>query len=113
MCSIRNHSAATTLLALIVLLGAGGCQFARNEAPKMNLNQSPLIADEAMQRRDWDRSPANYANGDPLAGPDLVVLEPAGPDLVQRASDPMTALVNAIISPVTTVITPPWKDMVY
>ena len=66
-----------------------------------------------MQRRDWDRTSAYYANGDTVAGPTLVVVEPAGPDLVQRISDPATATANAIMAPVTTVLSPPWKNVVY
>jgi hypothetical protein len=79
----------------------------------MNLNQSPLIVDEAMQKRDWDRSSVMYANGDTLAGPDLIVIESAGPEWLQRGTDPAVSTVNNAITPVTTVLSPPWKDMVY
>jgi len=113
MCSTRNRSIATPLHALALLGVMTGCQFASNKPPKMNLNQSPLIVDEAMQRRDWDRTTINYANGDTLAGPDLVWIEVAGPEFIQRVTDPAISLVNDLSTPVTTIITPPWKDMVY
>jgi len=111
MCLTRRR-----LVGVVGLMGvalAGGCKFASNQPPKMNLDQTPLIVDEAMQRRDWDRTPAYYANGDTVAGPTLVVFEPSGPDLVQRVSDPMTAVTNGIMAPVTFFLSPPWKDMVY
>jgi hypothetical protein len=102
-----------SLAGLVALSLVGGCRFASNEAPKMNLDQTPLIVDEAMQRRDWDRTPAYYANGDTVAGPNLVVVEGTGPDVVQRVTDPTASVTNAIIAPATFILSPPWKDMVY
>jgi hypothetical protein len=112
MCSTRNRSIAT-FLSLALLGAMTGCQFASSKPPKMNLNESPMIVYESMQRSDWDRTNINYANGDTLAGPDLVWIESAGPEFLQRVTDPAFSLVNDVSTPVTTVITPPWKVMVY
>jgi hypothetical protein len=91
----------------------GGCKFHRNDPPRMNLNQSPLIVDEAMQKRDWERSTVQYANGDTIAGPHLIVVESAGPAWLQRVTDPAVSTANNVAIPATTILSPPWKDVIY
>ncbi len=112
MCSTHNRSIAFLALLAVTLL-LGGCKFHKNDPPRMNLHQSPLIVDEAMQRRDWDRATVQYANGDTVAGPNLVVIEPAGPAFVQRLSDPAVSTANNVITPITTIISPPWNNVIY
>jgi len=111
MCSIRKAAiiAAGMLWACVL----GGCQFAVNRPVNANLDHSTLIVDEAMQRRDWDRSVARYANGDTIAGPDLIVIESTGPTWLQRVTDPAISSINDGMVPVTTVLDPPWKDRIY
>ena len=111
MCLTRSR--LVSFVGLVALSLVGGCRFASNEAPKMNLDQTPLIVDEAMQKRDWDRTPAYYANGDTVAGPNLVVVEGTGGDFAQRLTDPTASVANAIMAPATFILSPPWKDMVY
>ena len=106
-------SRLVSFAGMVALSLVGGCRFASNEAPKMNLDQTPLIVDEAMQKRDWDRTPAYYANGDTVAGPNLVVVEGTGGDFAQRLTDPTASVANAIMAPATFILSPPWKDMVY
>ena len=112
MCSIRKAGVAAMAMGL-AMSGVVGCQFHSDKPPKMNLNQSPLIVDEAMQKRDWDRTTIQYANGDTIAGPHLIVIESAGPAWLQRGTDPGISTVNNAITPITTVIMPPWKDVTY
>ena len=45
-----------------------GCQGIDREQPPAPVNDTPLVVDEAMQIRDWDRSTNYYANGATVAG---------------------------------------------
>lgn len=110
MCSTRKRTAA---IAGLLFLTAAGCQTTVNRPAKADLDTTPLVVDEAMQKRDWDRSVAYYANGDTLAGPDLTVIETTAPDPYQRVLDPVVATINDSITPVTTILFPPWKDVIY
>lgn len=55
-----------------VMLTLAGCQGNPYEragnSPPEPLNAEPLVVDEAMQIRDWNRVTALYANGDTAAG---------------------------------------------
>ncbi|HEX8524349.1 MAG TPA: hypothetical protein VF669_18990 [Tepidisphaeraceae bacterium] len=108
MFSIRKGAVAALALAAVA-----GCRTTVNSAQKADLNTTPLVVDEAMQKRDWDRSVAHYANGDTLAGPSLIVIETSAPDPYQRLADPVVNIVNDAMIPVTTILFPPWKDVIY
>ena len=103
------------MLAVAVLaMGIGaGCQTHVNAPTKADLNLTPLVVDESMQKRDWNRSVAEYGNGATVAGPDLIVIESAGPEALQRMTDPAISSANDTITPITTVFFPPWKDVIY
>jgi hypothetical protein len=111
MCSIRK--CGLVIIAPLAVVALGGCRYNVNRPVKADLNQTPLVVDEAMQKRDWDRSVARYANGATIAGPDLIVLENTTPDPVMRVSDPVISVVNDSLVPITTVLFPPWKDVIY
>ena len=104
-----------TLLAVCVvgMLSVVGCRTRVNSSTRAELNTPPLIVDEAMQKRDFDRMVVQYQNGDTMAGPDLVVIENTAPDPYSRVTDPVVSIVNDSIVPVTTVLSPPWKDVIY
>jgi hypothetical protein len=97
----------------LMALAAAGCQTTVNSPVHAELNRKPLIVDPAMQQRDWDRMVTHYANGDTLAGPDLVVIRSDAPDPYQRFFDPLVSATNDVMIPVTTVLNPPWKDVIY
>ena len=118
MCSTRNLAALTrpALFALgaLALVGAG-CQRV-GKAPVATINDAPLVVDEGMQAREWDRSTVYYANGDVVAGPNGRVFETtADVDKGFRGAivDPALSVANLVILPVTMVINPPWNDVTY
>ncbi len=110
MYSIRKCGMLGITLAA---LATAGCQTTVNHAVQADLNRKPLIVDEAMQHRDWDRMVNHYANGNTIAGPDLVVIQTDAPEPYQRFFDPAVSAINDTIIPVTTVLDPPWKDVIY
>lgn len=72
MCSTRNHTHGSfrrlvTLACAALASGIVGCQ---QTVPPMTtqLNKEPLVIDEAVQKRDWDRTPCYYANGTTISG---------------------------------------------
>jgi hypothetical protein len=73
---LKQQSAARTGIKLLLGAGAlwsavgatGGCT--RNSRPNPDAyNDTPLIVDEAMQRREWDPTLATYPSGDTVASP--------------------------------------------
>jgi hypothetical protein len=111
MCSIRKFG--FLIVAPLSMAALAGCQLNVNRPIKADLNQTPLVVDEAMQKRDWDRSVARYANGDTIGGPHLIVLQNTTPDPWMRVTDPVISVINDSLVPITTVLAPPWKDVIY
>ncbi|HEY8667306.1 MAG TPA: hypothetical protein VIL86_11605 [Tepidisphaeraceae bacterium] len=66
MCSIRKMIVAGAAF-LAAGVGGGGCQRVTNQTP-VRLNDRPLVVDEAMQRRNWELTDAEYPNGAVRAG---------------------------------------------
>jgi hypothetical protein len=54
--------------AAAMVVGAMGCQPITRTQPPAPVNDTPLVVDEAMQLRDWERSTNYYANGATIAG---------------------------------------------
>ena len=113
MCLIRN---SIKLLSLPVIgLALVGCQRTQ-PAPVVALNQEPMLVDEAMQQREWDRSTAVYQNGDTVAGFTGRRYEPK-PEFTEgyagRLVDAAVGLGNTVILPFTMLQTPPWKGVSY
>src|SRR5215218_6143979 len=97
MFSTRNRTRSISILSLGMLASASlfvatGCQ--RTQPPRPDrLNDAPLVVDEAMQIRDWDRSTATYANGGVVAGAARITFEPTGNSrLTYVAADPVIGL---------------------
>ena len=63
MFSTRKFVIGASLLTAATMLG---CQAKVPEGVE-RLNNAPLIVDEAMQKREWDRSTSYYPNGDTVA----------------------------------------------
>src|SRR5690242_1233387 len=112
MCSIRNGVRAFVLwgLAAAGAILAGGCQ--ANVPPSQErLNNAALLVDEAMQKRDWDRSVAYYANGDTVAGGTGYMFQTHEtiPDPYRRVVDPAVTTGNIVALPVGVFVNTPFK----
>ena len=114
MCSIHKTLRFALFGCALAAVG-GGCQFAHRQTPVADVSTTPLLIDEAMQRRDFERSTAWYANGDVVAGPDgktFQTTSSVNPEL-QRVMDPAVAFTNVAAEPFYTVVRPPTKVVVY
>lgn len=67
MCSTRNAGCMALALGL-GLAALTGCQSKVPPATASPVNTTPLIIDDAMQQRDWERSTSYYASGATIAG---------------------------------------------
>jgi len=107
--------------AVILALGVGCSSSGSNSsswcpirkvqnAPPDELNDSPLVVDGAMQLRDWQRAPAQYANGDTPAGPTEFPYEPKWnqPGWVYPVVETPLFVGQGIFMPITMIFTPPW-----
>ena len=114
MCFSSNakKSAAFTGLAVALL---GGCQKVEPMPQADVLQSTPLVIDEAMQKREWPRQTVYYQNGDTLAGPTLYPFEPAGdlPDWQYLIMDDLVYLGNTVLLPFSFFVTPPWSSVQY
>jgi hypothetical protein len=105
-------SGAAVVASAVPLFLATGCQRIEPPAPD-RLNDSPLIVDEAMQIRDWNRSVAYYGNGNTVAGSTRLTFEPKDDDRLNYAADPLIGLGNFVIIPFTYFYTPPFTKVEY
>ena len=109
MSSTRNlpkiASAAFAALACAGLVVSTGCQRIPPNRP-VALNDEPLVVDEAMQIRDWDRSTAYYGNGNTVAGATRLRFQPKDDRRLNYAADPLIGLANFAIIPFTYFKTP-------
>lgn len=117
MCSIRNRAFRTLSLPLagFAVIAAAGCQRVQ-PAPVVPLNNAPMVVDEAMQMRDWERSTVYYQNGDTVAGFNgrYYELKPKYQDgYVTRIGDPAVGITNVVLLPITMAMTPPWEAVRY
>jgi hypothetical protein len=102
MCSTLKPSVVKTLCLSLIGLIFVGCQRIQ---PGMadRINDTPLVVDEAMQRRDWDPSVVYYPNGAAIAGYGGASFEQNRriPDDFRRVTDPAIATGNILLLPVT------------
>lgn len=112
MCLIRK-----ALLGVMVVGGsvAGvGCQRV-GPPPSMLINDTPIVIDEAMQRRDWPQTTAEYANGVTVARPTGVYWEP-DPELPQTARAAIETplfLAHSLLLPFDMIWDPFWEEVAY
>lgn len=138
MSSTRNLPGSLLTGAAVVALATPlfltGCQRIRPVQPDA-LNDEPLVVDEAMQIRDWDRSTAYYASGAVVAGDPRTRLEPkyesrlvettdpatgatqvrqerTGDARINYVADPAIGLANFVMIPFTYFRTPPFTPVV-
>jgi hypothetical protein len=114
MYSTRNAKALAAL-SLGVLASAGmfsvvGCQRIEPPVPD-RLNNAPLLVDEAMQIRDFDRSTSVYANGGTVAGSPRLTFEPKDDSAVNYVVDPAIGLTNFVIIPFSYFWIPPFAKI--
>lgn len=105
-------SSAAVVASATPFLLTTGCQRVQPNEPVV-LNDAPLIVDEAMQIRDWDRSTSYYANGNTVAGARRVTFEPKRDDEWNYAADPLIGVGNFVIIPFTYFSTPPFTKVEY
>jgi len=115
MCSIRSGSVvAMMFVALAMMSAAAGCQGVSKHQPLSPVNNTPLVVDEAMQIRDWDRSTNYYANGATIAGGTAYCWETA--DWVnedhRRFVDAPVAVLNFVSMPVGLFVNSPFEKQV-
>ena len=120
MCSIRNGRRLTGVLvfaAAAIIAGTfvgTGCQ--RTVPPMVErLNNTPLVVDPAMQRREWEPSRAYYANGDTIAGGTgyMFHTHETLPPASLRVADPVMAAGNIALLPVGIFVNSPFKAQEY
>lgn len=115
------------MIGIAALAGAVGCQQTNDQVPDYHIvqqirntppepeNQTPLLVDDAMQLRDWDRSTAHYANGNTIAGPTGFLFEPRWnqPEWTYAALETPLFMVQTLASPLVLIVTPPWTPIMY
>ena len=110
----KLSKAAHIAVAATGLLSLFGCQMKQCETPALT-SHAPLVVDEAMEKRRWSISVAQYQNGATVGFPTGSVFQHrAGSPLWQETlSDTPIFLANALTMPFAYLITPPWSQMVY
>src|SRR5687768_10625841 len=111
MCSIRSGCVVALVLAA---LAVAGCQGIVPPPTRSPVNDSPLVVDEAMQLRDWERSTNYYANGATVAGGTGYVWqthEAVNPGHRRFVEAPV-AVLNIASMPVGVFINSPWERQV-
>jgi hypothetical protein len=112
-----------TLVAVggAVVMALSGCQgdsnpFARaRNTPPEPLNAEPLMVDEAMQLRDWNRVTALYASGDTAAGATgfPFTTRQDQPEWRYAALETPLFVFQAIALPVNLIIAGPTREIHY
>src|SRR4051794_23689414 len=114
MCSIRKQFVISAA-ALMSVSSLVGCQNISKPPAADEYNNSPLVIDEAMQRREWEAVNAPYESGDFVAGPTGFWYAPKddlGYTQRQLVESPMF-VGQVILLPYTLSVQPPWSDVVY
>ena len=109
--STRFFPRAAVVASATLFLLATGCQRTRPNSP-VALNDNPIVVDEAMEIRDWDRSTANYASGAVVAGAPRVTWEPKYDNRWNYVFDPAIGTANIVTVPFTYIWIPWGKTVV-
>src|SRR5688572_16554704 len=119
MYSIRNRGFVTRrmvagVLSALALSAAAGCQGVSRNQPLAPVNNTPLVVDEAMQVRDWDRSTNYYANGATVAGGTGYLWEVSDNANAghRRLLDAPVAVLNMVSMPVGVFVNSPFERQV-
>jgi hypothetical protein len=117
----RFTSTVPCTTTLVLTIALAGCQSFRSpvqriaNAPAGQLNDTPMIVDQAMQIRDWDRSSAYYTNTMFEAGSVGFLYEPRydNPGWSYAAIEPPLFAAQVVALPVTIWFPPPWAPVNY
>jgi hypothetical protein len=112
-CLERAKAGRLLLPLLAVTAGVGGCAQQQRQAP----TPPPLVVDEAMQRRDFERSVAYYPNGDTVAGVNRFPIR-SGTDVGENdyaaaLFDLGASIGQTIVLPFTYLFIPPFAPEVF
>jgi hypothetical protein len=107
----RNFPGRFVALALLAVVIAGCGTKSQQPTP------SPLVVDEAMQRREWERSVAPVPNGSTVSGynrfPLRTETQPEDNEYALAAYDVGASLAQTIALPFTYLFIPPFAKAVY
>jgi len=115
MCSRLSRTTARRLLLALLALSGGitGCAQPQQQAH----TPPPLVVDEAMQMRDFERSVAYYPNGDTVSGIDRFPIRSTHNEgdnqYASAAFDLAASLGQTIALPFTYLFVPPFTRGVY
>ena len=114
MYSTRKRRWTLVATCAFSLAASVGCQTVVGPTAE-RLNDKPLIVDEAMQKRDWDRTTAFYANGDTVAGGYgyMFRTHETIPDPYKRVVEPAMATANIALLPIGIFVNSPFSTEVY
>jgi hypothetical protein len=100
------------LLPGVLILG--GCQLQRHTPAPEPLNATPIKTDQAMEKRQWTPSPAQYVNDSVLTWPDYAPLQAVGlPYGLNYFSEPVLFIGNFGYIPAGVFIEPAWKEQIF
>ena len=112
--NLRFLSLAAVVASATPLLTGCGFQRTRNEVVVERLNDRPLIIDEAMQKRDFERSSAYYQKPTVVAGPTWLTFKgDEETEYTDLLTDPLIFLTNVVASPYQAVTNPQWEAVEY
>jgi hypothetical protein len=112
MCSIHKKLAVAVALSLSMIVG---CQRIVPPPTVSPVNTTPVVVDDAMKYRDWDRSTSYYQNGGTVAGGTAYLWQTHEtiPEGWQRYTDVPVSLANIVSMPVGLFVDSPFKPQVY
>ena len=110
----RATRGATFGAILGAVIAGSGCQLARNIEPDV-LDDTPIIVDPAMARRDWEPTSATYAATGIYATPNLYTFQsqPYGFGHSTALTELPLFMANVIIMPYQVFAEPVWREKEY
>jgi hypothetical protein len=105
--------AGMTMAALSLSGMIAGCQ--RNVPPSMEkVNNAPLANDDAINKRDWEKTTSYYGNGDTIAGGTGYMFQTheTVTDPYRRIVDPTISSMNMVLLPIGVFVNSPFQPQV-
>jgi len=114
--TMRTVSSVVIVRSVIIgfCIALSGCQWIPKSTPGAT-NDTPMLVDQAMQIRDWDRSSAIYTNTTFVAGSTGFLFEPRydNPGWSYALIEPPLFAAQVVALPVTIWFPPPWVPVNY